>query len=41
MKKLLAMVLTGIGILGAGAASMGCSLIVFDEPEMSKSMIEK
>lgn len=41
MKKLFAMVLSGIGVLAAGTASMACSLIVLDEPVMSKSMIER
>lgn len=41
MKKLLAMVLSAVGILAAGAATVGCSLIVMDEPTMSKEMIER
>lgn len=41
MKKLLAMVLSGVGILAAGAASTACLMIVLDEPEMSREMIEK
>ena len=41
MKKLLAMVLSGVGILAAGAASSACSFIVLDEPEMPKAMIER
>ena len=41
MKKLFAMILSGVGILAAGAASMACPIIVLDEPEMSKKMIEK
>lgn len=41
MKKLLAMVLSGIGIIAAGAASTACVLVVLDEPEMSKEMIER
>ncbi len=41
MKKLFAMVLSGIGVLAAGAASMACPIIVLDEPKMSKSMIER
>ena len=40
MKKLLAMVLTGVGVLAAGAASAACIMFVFDEPKMPKSMIE-
>ena len=41
MKKLLAMILSGVGILAAGAASAACALVVLDEPEMSKEMIER
>ena len=41
MKKLLAMVLTGLGVLAAGAASAACIYLVVDEPEMPKSMIER
>jgi len=41
MKKLLAMVLSGVGILAAGAASVACCAFILDEPEMSKEMIER
>lgn len=41
MRKLLAMVISGLGILAAGAASAACLMIVIDEPEMSKEMIER
>ena len=41
MKKLLAMVLAGVGVLAAGAASAACVMLVFDEPEMPNAMIEK
>lgn len=41
MKKLLAMVLSGVGLLAAGAASTACLCLVIDEPEMSKEMIER
>lgn len=41
MRKLLAMVISGLGILAAGAASAACLMIVLDEPEMSKEMIER
>lgn len=41
MKKLLAMVLSGVGILAAGAASTACLMFMLDEPEMSKEMIER
>lgn len=41
MKKLLAMVLSGVGILAAGAASAACLIVILDEPEMPKEMIER
>lgn len=41
MKKLLAMVLSGVGILAAGAASAACVAILVDEPKMPKSMLER
>lgn len=41
MKKLFAMVLSGLGIIAAGAASSACLMIVVDEPEMPKAMIER
>lgn len=41
MKKLFAMILSGVGILAAGAASIGCAILIFDEPEMSSKMIER
>ena len=41
MKRLLAMVLSGVGILAAGAATTACIMIILDEPEMSKEMIER
>ena len=41
MKKLLASVLAGVGVLAAGAASAACVLLVVDEPEMPKAMIER
>ena len=41
MKKLLAMLLSGVGLLAAGAASAACIMFVFDEPEMSRAMIER
>lgn len=41
MKKLFAMVLSGLGILAAGAASTACLFLMLDEPEMSKEMIER
>lgn len=41
MKKLFAMILSGLGILAASSASIGCPLILLDEPKMSKHMIER
>ena len=41
MKKIFAMLLAGVGVLAAGAASIGCVLLVIDEPEMPKSMLER
>ncbi len=41
MKKLLAKVLAGVGLLAAGAASTACLMFIVDEPEMPKCMIEK
>ena len=41
MKKLLAMVLTGVGVLAAGAASAACCFFVLDEPKMPRTMIER
>ena len=41
MKKLLAMVISGVVILAAGAATIACPMLVVDEPEMPKEMIER
>ena len=41
MKKLFAMVVSGLGILAAGAASTACLCFVIDEPEMPRKMIER
>ena len=41
MKKLLAMVLSGVGLLAAGVGSAACIAFVLDEPKMSKTMIER
>ena len=41
MKKLLAGILSVVGIAAAGAASAACIALVLDEPTMPKSMIEK
>lgn len=41
MKKLFAMILSGVGILAAGIGTMGCVVILLDEPTMNKNMIER
>lgn len=41
MKKLLAMILAGVGVLAAGAASAACVMAALDEPEMPKAMLER
>lgn len=41
MKKLLAGILSVIGVAAAGAASTACVMLVLDEPTMPKSMIER
>lgn len=41
MKKLFAMVLSGLGIIAAGAASTVSVMFVLDEVEMPKEMIER
>lgn len=40
MKKKLGYLLTAIAVLATGAASMGCLIIVTDEPTAPKSMID-
>lgn len=39
MKKFLAMALATLGVIAAGAASTACLALIFDEPEMPKSML--
>lgn len=39
MKKNIARLLLVVGGLFAGAASMGCIYMIFDEPKMPESMI--
>lgn len=41
MKKYLSMLLGAIGLMAAGFATTGCWIIVIDEPEMPKSMLNK
>lgn len=40
MKKKLSYLLTAIAMLASGAASMGCIVIVVDEPVAPKSIID-
>lgn len=40
MKKTIAKLLTAVGILFAGAASLGCIIIIADEPKAPKSLID-
>lgn len=39
MKKFIAMALAAVGVIAAGAASAACIALIFDEPEMPKSML--
>jgi len=39
MKKFIAMALAALGVVAAGAASAACLALIFDEPEMPKSML--
>ena len=41
MKKYLAMVLGAVGMLTAGLATTGSWVLILDEPEMPKSMLNK
>ncbi len=41
MKKLLAMILSGVGVLAAGAATTACVIVLIDEPAMPNKMIER
>ena len=40
MKKFAAKLLAGVAVLAAGAASVGCFLLLMDEPTAPKSMID-
>lgn len=40
MKKKLGYLLTAIAVLASGAASLGCSIILVDEPNAPKSMMD-
>lgn len=40
MKKKLGYLLTAIAVLATGAASMGCMILLTDEPTAPKSMID-
>lgn len=39
MKKFIAMALTALGVIAAGAASAACLVYILDEPTMPKSML--
>ncbi|HIT21633.1 MAG TPA: cyclic lactone autoinducer peptide [Candidatus Scybalousia intestinigallinarum] len=41
MKKLLAMILSGVGVLAAGAATTACCMGWLEEPSMPNKMIER
>ena len=41
MKKLLAMILSGVGVLAAGAATTACVVVLIDDPCMNAKMIER
>ena len=40
MKKYLSMLLGAVGLMVAGIATTGCWLLVIDEPEMPRSLID-
>ena len=40
MKKTIARALAAVGVLFAGAASMGCIFILADEPKAPKSLVD-
>lgn len=40
MKKKVASLLTAIAVLASGAASMGCVVILVDEPTAPKSLLD-
>lgn len=40
MKKKVASLLTAIAVLASGAASMGCIVLLVDEPNTPKSLID-
>lgn len=41
MKKYLSLLLGAVGLIVAGVATTGCWLLVIDEPEMPKSILNK
>ena len=41
MKRYLSMLLGAIGLMVAGIATTGCWIVIIDEPEMPKSMLNK
>ncbi len=40
MKKKIASLLTAIAVLASGAASIGCMILLIDEPVAPKSLID-
>lgn len=40
MKKKIAGLLTAVAVLASGAASMGCMILLIDEPIAPKSLID-
>lgn len=41
MKKYLSLLLGAVGLVVAGVATTGCWVVVIDEPEMPKSLLNK
>lgn len=41
MKKCLSLLLGAVGLIVAGVATTGCWVVVIDEPEMPKSLLNK
>ncbi len=41
MKKYLSLLLGAVGLIVAGVATTGCWVVVIDEPEMPKSLLNK
>ena len=41
MKKYLSLLLGAVGLIVAGVATTGCWVVVIDEPELPKSLLNK